>query len=58
MQFKIFWGNRDIDASQELNKWLKMNPHVEIIDWQHQLCKYTYHTICIRYKERGGSDVQ
>lgn len=58
VQFKIFWGQgQEHSSDAQLNEWLKENPDVEIIDWQYQMSRYGYHSICIRYKERGESDV-
>lgn len=57
IKFKIFTDSPDNPylepklADEVLNDWLKENPKVEIINFQYQLGRYRYNSICIMYKE-------
>ena len=50
VRFKIFFGDGEVHADDELNKWLSEQKDTEILDFKYQMSRYGYHSICIKYK--------
>lgn len=51
IKFKIFDSYPTMSADKRLNKWIKENPDVEIIDFGYAENGIYEPSICIEYKE-------